>query len=896
MKGLNSWHASEVVDVLRAVEGSTAGLSREEARSRLSAAGLNTLPRKPRATSIKVLLKQFRSPLTYILCSAVLLAATLHAWRDAVVIVTVIFLNAFVGFYHERKAESAVAALENTVSLNARVIRDGNESLVASSELVTGDILLLSPGDAVTADARLIESVQLEAAEAMLTGESIPVAKDTASVPVMTRLADRTNMVFAGTYVTSGRGKGVVVATGGSTALGQVVHLTDEAKEPMTPLEKKVAFLGRVLMGTAACVFILVLLVGLIRGLRLADVLMVATSQMVSIVPEGLPIAITIAMAVGAQRMARKGVIIRRLSSVETLGSTTVICTDKTGTLTQNEMTVSNIWLPSGRSLTVDGSGYRPRGEFIEGGHELTQPDPELRVLLEAGILCNDSQLIAPSEPDKDWVLLGDPTEGALLTVGLKAGIRPEIIRKENPRVSEQPFDSATKTMRTSHAGIKGEARMIIKGAPESVLPLCKGRFPAFGKDAYLAVDEMSAKGLRVLAIASAGESMGASGLNSTLTNGNATLLGIVGQKDPPREDAKAAIARCQSAGIKLMMLTGDHPLAGLAIARGLGIATGRDCAIEGSQLDEMSDVDLEARLKDIAVFSRVEPVQKLRIVTALQRLGEVVAMTGDGVNDAPALAQADVGVAMGKSGTDVAKNAASIIITDDNFSTIVNAVEQGRIVYWNLRKVVLFLLVTSLDEIFVLLLAMLSGFHSPLAAVQILWINIVTETTLTANLVMEPRDGRELSRPPVPIQSPLVDAQMKRTITVLVPAAVLATLGWFVWRQDSGETSAAICTETFTLLAMCQWFNALNCQSETESVFRMGILGNLWLLGGLGLSVFLQALVVYTQPLNALFHAVPIPLGTLCALMGVASTVLWIEEVRKRLRRARAKPEPLCQ
>jgi magnesium-transporting ATPase (P-type) len=357
---------------------------------------------------------------------------------------------------------------------------------------------------------------------------------------------------------------------------------------------------------------------------------------------------------------------------------------------------------------------------------------------------------------------------------------------------------------------------------------------------------------------------------------------------DPPRENAKAAIAQCQSAGIKLVMLTGDHPLAGLSIARGLGIATEKDCAIEGRQLDQMSDTDLEARLKDVAVFSRVEPAQKLRIVTALQRLGEVVAMTGDGVNDAPALAQADVGVAMGKSGTDVAKNAASIIITDDNFSTIVAAVEQGRIVYWNLRKVVLFLLVTSLDEIFVLLLAMLSGFHSPLAAVQILWINIVTETTLTANLVMEPRDGQELSRPPVPIQSPLVDAQMKRRITVLVPAAVLATLGWFVWRQGSGETSAAIRTETFTLLAMCQWFNALNCQSETESVLRMGILGNRWLLGGLGLSVFLQALVVYTPPLNEVFHATPIPPGTLCALVGVASSVLWVEEGRKRLRRAR--------
>ena len=733
------WHVGGLPEVLGSVGSSASGLSNEEARIRLETDGANALPEKPGATTLQVLLKQFRSPLLYILFVALLLAGLQSAWRDAAVIASVILVNALVGCYHEQKAGRAVEALRKRAVLSARVVRGGKEALVLAGDLVRGEVLLLSPGDAVAADARLMESVSLETAEAMLTGETTPVQKEAVLLPLETRLADQRNMVFAGTFVTSGRARAVVVATGAHTAIGQIARLTAEACEPPTPLERKVAGLGRGLLGVAACVFVLVLLVGLVRGVRVAELLMVAMSQMVSIVPEGLPVAITIALAVGGQRMARRGVIVRRLSAVETLGSTTVICTDKTGTLTRNEMTVRSLWLPDGRTISVEGSGYAPVGGLVEGESRVMEPDPALRGLLEACVLCNDAQLVLPRKVDGDWGLLGDPTEGALLTVALKAGMQPEKIRSESPRLGEQPFDSATRVMWTWHNSPTGDVFGIIKGAPEAVLPLCGRTAPPGESGALAVVTEMSCSGMRVLAIAVVRGDLRPDIVDLKSLEGRATLLGVVGQIDPPREDAREAIACCKAAGIRLMMLTGDHPLAGLAIARELGIATAADCAIDGSQLDAMSGADLRERLNSVAVFSRVEPSQKLRIVTALQAGGEVVAMTGDGVNDAPALAQADVGVAMGESGTDVAKDAASIVITDDRFSTIVAAVEQGRVVYWNLKKVILFLLVTSLDEILVLLLAMVSGFHSPLSAVLILWFNIVSETNLTANLVLEP-------------------------------------------------------------------------------------------------------------------------------------------------------------
>ena len=637
--------------------------------------------------------------------------------------------------------------------------------------------------------------------------------------------------------------------------------------------------------------FVVVMALGLLRGLPFADVLMVAISQMVSMVPEGLPVAMTIALAVGMQRMAGRGAIIRRLSAVETLGSTTVICSDKTGTLTRNEMTVSALWLPGGRAVVVSGVGYAPEGAMTEAGAAVDPADTAVRALLQAVVLCNDAELVPPHDDVTQWTVLGDPTEAALLVAAGKAGIDVRALRQQCTREAELPFDSDTKMMATRHGGLPTPRRVFIKGAPEAVLRLCTADGQAALQVAREAAEGMAARALRVLAVAVVADDALEEQAGFDALAGRATLLGLIGQIDPPREEVKVAVAQCRAAGIRPIMVTGDHKLTGLAIARELGIAREGDHGVDGAELERMNEAELLEGLDRIAVFARVHPAQKLRIVEALQSRGDVVAMTGDGVNDAPALARADVGVAMGITGTEVAKSAAKIVITDDNFATIVGAVEQGRVVYGNLKKVILFLFVTSVDEVLVLLLALLGGFQLPLAAVQILWINIVTESTLTVNLVMDPPDGDEMQRAPVPRNDRLLDGAMLWRIASLTPIAVAATFGWYVWRQANGLPYDIVRTETFTVLALCQWFNVMNCQSATRSALQFGIFRNRWLMGGLALSIVLQAAVLYWTPLNRLFHTVPIPLADLLPIVAVASGVLWMEEVRKwvvRLRRSR--------
>ncbi len=716
----------------------------------------------------------------------------------------------------------------------------------------------------------------------------MPVAKGPAALPEATGLADRHNMVFSGTYVAAGRGRAVVTATGASTEVGGIARMTEQAEEQKTPLEARIAQFGRYLVGAALALFVIVLLLGVLRGLPLDEVLMVAISQMVSMVPEGLPVAMTIALAVSMQRMAARGAIIRRLAAVETLGSTTVICSDKTGTLTRNEMTVSALWLPDGREIDVDGVGYAPEGSLSEGGRPVASADEAVEALLRAAVLCNDADLLPPEEEGAAWTVLGDPTEAALLVVAAKAGIDWRSLRESAAREAELPFDSDARMMATCHCGAEAPHRVIVKGAPEAVFRLCAPEGAAAGESVRKAAEAMAARALRVLAVAGLDEGTLDASAGFERFAGRATLLGLVGQIDPPREEVKQAVAECREAGIRTVMVTGDHKLTGLAIARALGIADERNRAVDGGELERMSDRELAAEIGRIAVFARVHPAQKLRIVEALQARGEVVAMTGDGVNDAPALARADVGVAMGISGTDVAKSAARIVITDDNFATIVGAIEQGRVVYGNLKKVILYLFTTSIAEVMILLLALLAGYPLPLAAVQILWINIVTEGTLTVNLVMDPPEGDEMRRAPVPRDDRLVSRDMLGRIALMVGVIVAATFGWFAWRLESGVALDMVRTETFTLLAVCQWFNVLNCQSATRSALRLGILRNPWLLGGLAASTVLQAAVLYWAPLAAMFHTVPISPVDLLPIIAAASLVLWAEELRKLLVRAR--------
>lgn len=876
----------------------TRGLSQNEVADRLSRHGSNSLPEDEKKPVWRVFLRQFASPLIYILLAAAVLAFVLGKREDALVILIVVLVNSIIGAIQEGRAERSMASLRKLSSSQVRVLRDGKEQMVAASDLVPGDIMLLATGDAVAGDARLLEVAALEAAEAALTGESMPVEKRMESLPDDTLLADRVNMVFSGTHITSGRAKAVVVATGSATEVGKIAHMTTGAVEPKTPLELRMNQFGRQLVVASGLMVALVIGAGMLRRMPMADILMVAISQMVSVVPEGLPVALTIALAVGMQRMAGKGAIVRRLAAVETLGCTNVICSDKTGTLTKNEMTVTAFWLPDGRKVEVSGSGYSPEGTLSCDGRDLSPVnDSALRLVLEGGTLCNDSQLVPPTSEETRWRSLGDPTESALLTAALKGCIDPTPLRQAWARRAEIPFDSATKLMATQHGHTRKPNRVFIKGAPEMLLPLCghirhgDQVLPIEGETrqkALKAAEEMGIQALRLLAVAMVDDTEIDEDAGFDQFQGRAVFLGLIGQMDPPREEAKVAVAECRAAGIRPMMVTGDHKATGLAIARMLGMATDADRAVDGRELEAMSEKDLNAEIGQIAVFARVLPKQKLRIVEALQSQGNVVAMTGDGVNDAPALARADVGVAMGITGTEVAKGAAKIIITDDNFATIVKAVEQGRLVYGNIQKLLLFLFATSIDEVLILLGALLFGYPLPLAAVQILWINLVTEGTLTLNLVMEGPEGDEMQRKPIRTSESLITRTMVRRMAVMVPTSVAATLGYFIWRLSTGAPFAVVQTETFTLLAVCQWFNALNCESATRSVLRLDFLKNPWLLGGLVLANLLQFAVVYTAPMNKLFHTVPITFPHFLLIGAVASSVLWTEEIRKWFARRR--------
>ena len=882
--------------MLALLDGRPDGLRADEVSARRSQHGANVLPEEKQKPLWRVFLRQFQSPLIYILLAAAVLALALGKREDSLVILIVVFVNAFIGAFQEGRAERSMAALKKLSALRARVLRDGGEQSIEASELVPGDVVLLAAGDAVGADARLMEAAALEAAEAALTGESLPVLKQVEPLPNETLLADRRNMIYSGTHITAGRGRAVVVATGLGTEVGKIARMTSAAEEPKTPLEARMDQFGRYLVFAALILFVIVVAAGLLRGMALADIFMVAISQMVSLVPEGLPVALTIALSVGMQRMAGRGAIVRRLAAVETLGSTNVICSDKTGTLTKNEMTVTAVWLPDGRAVEVSGSGYAPDGKITSGGRDLSPAhDSGLRLLLEAGALCNDSQLVPPSSSESRWRVLGDPTEAALLTVALKGGVEPGQVRHEWPRRAEIPFDSTSKLMATQHGHTHHPNRVFIKGAPEMLLPLCsharRGE-PVEELDAPArqlarsASEQMARDALRVLAVGMVDDAELDEDAGFDQFKGRIVLLGLLGQMDPPREEVKAAVEACRAAGIRPVMVTGDHKATGLAIARMLGIARDGDRAVDGAELESMPEQDLVADLDRIAVFARVHPAQKLRIVEAFQSQRHVVAVTGDGVNDAPALARADVGVAMGITGTEVAKGAAKIVLSDDNFATIVRAIEEGRLVYGNIQKLLLFLFATSIDEVIILIGALVLGYPLPLAAVQILWINLVTEGTLTLNLVMEGAEGDEMRRKPVRAKEPLITRPMLRRMAVMVPTSVAATLGYFIWRQSTGVPFALVQTETFTLLAVCQWFNVLNCESATRSALRLGVFKNPWLLGGLVLANALQLAVVYAAPLNRMFHTVPISLTHFFIIGAVASCVLWVEEARKWLAR----------
>jgi magnesium-transporting ATPase (P-type) len=894
------WYTLHPDEAVSAIESNIdKGLAADEVARRRERFGANALPEAKSRSLLSVFLHQFKSPLIYLLFAAAGIALALGHVSDAGVIFTVVLLNALIGAFQEGRAERALEALRKLASHKARVVRGGQELIVEAREVVPGDVLVLDAGDAIAADARLLHGAALQIAEAALTGESVPVAKNLLPLAPDTPLADRRNMVYAGTHVTAGRARAVVVATGPATEIGHIAALAGAAEQPKTPLERRIAQFGRYIIIGAAAMFVVVNAIGLLRGMAVADIVMVAISQVVGMIPEGLPVAMTIALAVGVQRMARRQAVVRRLSAVETLGSTTVICSDKTGTLTRNEMTVTSVWLPDGRELAVTGTGYEPEGKLLEDGRKVDSAQADaVRVLLEAGTLCNDAHLQGPGESEPRWKPVGDPTEVALVTLAIKGGVVPSELRARWPREAEIPFDPGAKLMATQHP-TDGRSRVIIKGAPEVLLDMCRAARRS-GEDIALdgatrramqdAVERMAAQALRVLAVGvvDGAEIDGRAGFAAF--QGRVTLLGLVGQIDPPRPEVKDAVERCREAGIRPVMVTGDHKATGHAIARTLGIARDGDAAVDGRELEAMSDAELAERIDDIAVFARVHPAQKLRIVDAYQKRHEVVAMTGDGVNDAPALVKADVGVAMGVTGTEVAKEAAKIVLRDDNFTSIVSAIEEGRVVYRNIKKVVLYLFSTSMAEVSILLLALILGYPPPLAAVQILWINLVTEGTVTVNLIMEPAEGDEMRLEPISPHEPLLTQILLSRMAFMTPAIAASTLGWFIYRLESGLPFPQVQTETFTVLAVCQWFNVLNCRSERRSALNLSVLTNPWLIGGLVAGNLLQVAVIFFRPLGEVFHTVPIELFEVFAIGAVASLVLWVEELRKLIVRAQTR------
>jgi magnesium-transporting ATPase (P-type) len=909
-----AWHALPAAGALLRAGGDAArGLDPAEAARRLAAAGPNALPGPVRASALAVLLRQFRSPLIYLLLVAAAVSVAAGERGDAAVILAVLLVNAGIGAFQEGRAERSMEALRRLAAPRGRVLRGGEAVEIPAREVVPGDLLLLAAGDAVAADARLVEAASLAVSEAALTGESLPSAKATAPLPPGVSLGDRTNLVFAGTHVTAGRGRAVVIATGPWTEVGRIAALATAAEEPETPLARRVRALGRALTFAAVGIFAAVLAAGLARGLPFTAMLMVAVSQLVSTVPEGLPVALTVALAVGMQRMAQRRAVVRRLAAVETLGSATTLCVDKTGTLTRNEMTVVRAVLgaPGGRLRWVDfsGAGYAPAGAVSEAGAVVDAAgDPGLRALLAAGALCNDAALEPPAGPGAPWRAAGDPTEIALLTAAAKAGLDPAALRATAPRTAELPFDAEARLMATWHGGGAGPGRVVVKGAPERVLELCRaaragaGEAPldAGARAAWLAASEgLAADALRVLGVAegegrAASEGAGADGEGSgagagfDALRGRLVLLGLSGQLDPPRPEVPAAIAECRGAGIRVVMVTGDQLATGVAVARRVGLAGEGDLALDGRAMETLEAEALASGAARTAVFARVQPSQKLRIVEALQARGEVVAMTGDGVNDAPALVRADVGVALGRSGTEVAKEASDVVLADDHFATLVDAVAEGRLVHANVRKILLLLLSTGLAEATVLLAALLVGLPLPFIALQILWNNVVTEGTITVNLALEPREGDELRRPPLARDAPLLDRALLRRTALLGAAIVAAVLGYYVLLLGRGLPVEHARTGAFTLLAVCEWFNVLNVRSEARSALGYGLARNRWLLGGLALSVLLQAAVIWARPLGRLFQTVPLSAREVLEIAVLGSAVLWVDELRKlRARRA---------
>jgi Ca2+-transporting ATPase len=926
------WHAlpcEEVVDLLET--DATDGLGQFAVKHRLEQFGPNTLtPPKGKSALLRFLL-QFHNPLVYILNAAGVVTLLLGDYIDAVVIFGVVLVNAAIGYVQEAKAVSAIEALSQSMTTGARVVREGEILDVPATEIVPGDLVLLQAGDKVPADLRLLRTRDLRIDESALTGESVAVEKDTVVSKRDTTLADRTDIAYASSLVTYGTGAGLVIATGDSTEVGRISRLIAEAEDLQTPLTKKIAAFSRILLIVILALGAVTFVVGMLRGETAAEMFKAAVALAVGAIPEGLPAAVTITLAIGVNRMARRRAIIRHLPAVETLGSTTVICSDKTGTLTENQMTVQRM-VAGGRLYAFEGSGYAPHGAvgiFADSGRDGVVEEQsgvgESNVagdegvarpagggpqgeggelggvaleVLRAGLLCNDSRIF---EEDCRWLVQGDPTEGALVASALKAGLEVEAVAAGLPRLDAIPFESEHQYMATLHAMVDagGRRRLIYaKGAAEVMLDRCSTMLAADGEEvpldrrsAHAQVEGLAAEGLRVLAFARGQGRDGDDDISHDEVEG-LTFLGLQAMIDPPRPEAIAAVAACKQAGIVVKMITGDHGVTAAAIARQMGLLEGaagddggRPGALTGAEMAALKDREFITAAHDTDVFARVTPEQKLRLVEALQSRGDVVAMTGDGVNDAPALKQADIGVAMGVGGTDVAKDAADMVLTDDNFASIEAAVEEGRGVFDNLTKFITWTLPTNLGEGLVILAAVFLGTALPILPVQILWINMTTAVLLGLMLAFEPKEHGIMGRPPRCPGAPILSAALIRRILLVGALLLGAAFGLFEWASAAQGTSLDVArTIAVNVFVVVEIFYLFNCRSLTRSVFRIHPLSNRWVLGGVAITIALQLMYTYAPFMHVAFQSAPLTLEHWSYILAAGVATLFIVEFEKWL------------
>jgi potassium/sodium efflux P-type ATPase len=881
------WHALPIEDVLEKLSCTREGLTGEAVRERLETYGPNRLAPPPPRSPFKRFLLQFHDVLIYVLLGAATITALMADWIDAWVIFGVVFINALIGFVQEGKAEKAVDAIRSILTHEAMVLRDGRKITVKVEDIVPGDVVFLHSGDKVPADLRLFQVKDLQVEEAALTGESVPVEKGTDPVTADAPLGDRSSMAFSGTLVSHGLGSGVVVGTGVATELGRISTMLAEVQTLKTRLTQQMTETSQWLTGAILILAALNMIFGLVvRSFSFKELFFASVALAVAAIPEGLPAIITITMAIGVQRMAKRNAIIRRLPAVETLGSVNVICSDKTGTLTRNEMTVTTVITAEG-AYHVDGVGYEPQGGFSQHGKNINPAkDALLLELARAGALCNDGGL---QQQDGRWQVQGDPTDGALIALAMKAGQDPEFNSREYPRVDTIPFESEHKFMATLQHDHSGHGFIYLKGAPEQVLEMCSKErrdgddYPINLEFWKGQINAIARQGQRTLALAykAVGDrrEMHFEDVKSGLT-----LLGLLGLIDPPREEAITALASCRTAGIKVKMITGDHGLTATAIGEQIGMQTGEG-AVTGRMLDITGEDELKLLVQKTDIFARVSPEHKLRLVKALQANDQVVAMTGDGINDAPALKRADMGVAMGLKGTEAAKEAAEMVLADDNFASIVHAVEEGRTVYDNIKKTLAFVLPTNGAQAGMVIASVMMGISLPITPLQILWINMVTSVTLGLSLAFEPPEGDVMQRPPRPTKEPLLTPFLAWRIIFISTIIVMGTLGLFLWDRAHGETLEMARTTAVNTLIFFQIFYLFGARYQYDSALsREGLLGNRGVLYAVGAIIVLQILFTYLSLFQNIFNTQGIPMGDWLRLLMFTPLVFVLVEMEKRI------------